>query len=172
MESILKDGTELRTETYYSGCRRPVAKVQAAASDPKPMPPNVRFRIRFQPSIDSATTATGDPVTAVIRTTVKDKQTGIIVHAGDRLHGRIALIEQTLSPKPQWHIAVAFETIERGVGDHGIDQGVEQPVAIAPVDEAEGPQQQKLRPPNGNYYVFSGANVVLDQKFETEWETR
>jgi hypothetical protein len=31
---------------------------------------------------------------------------------------------------------------------------------------------QRLRPPGGGYFVFYGPDMVLDQKFETEWETR
>lgn len=171
MLSISKDGSEYQTDTYYSGCRRPAPPaVSPAAADLKPIPPGIRFRVRFQPSIESATAATGDPVTAVIRTTVKDKQKEIIIHAGDRLHGRIALIEQQLVPQPRWNVAVVFETIERGVGERGIDQGVEQPVSLVQVDEAGSPEAQKLRPPNGGYFVFGGASAQLAS--ETEWETR
>jgi len=176
MDAVLKDGTELHEETYYSGCRREMASNNRDPAGParSPLPAGVKFRVRFEPSIDSATAATGDPVIGVIRTTVKDKRSGLIVHAGDRLHGRIALIEETLSPNPVWNIAIAFETIERGVGEHGISQGVEQPVSVAPLDDAAfGPGDLvKLRPANGAYYVFPGKTTVLDQNFETEWETR
>lgn len=178
-----RDGTELRSETYYSGCRRPSA-VAAAAVDapaPKPLPPGIRFRIRFQPPIDTETAATGDPVTGVIRATVKDKQNGSLMRAGDRVHGRIALIEEYMSPGPRWNIAIAMETIERGVGAHGIDEGVEQTVLLAPLDDGDrqphdetmgAEEMQRMRPPGGGYFIFHDPNVVLDQKFETEWETR
>ncbi len=172
-ETILQDGTELRSETYFSGCRRPGAAANAlAASTPPPVPPHLRLRIRLQSAIDTATAATGDPVTAVIRTTIKDKQAGNIVHAGDRLHGRIALIEEYLTPRPHWNITIVFETIERGVGERGIDQGIEQPVSIVPLDNAVSPEEEKVRPANAAYYVVQGANAVLDPKVESEWETR
>ena len=134
--------------------------------------------MRFEPEIDSDTAATGDPVTGVIRTTLKDKQKGIIVHAGDRLHGRIAAIGEYLTPKPRWVVAIVFATIERGVGDNGIDQGVEQPVSLAPLDDGDRtphdtpivPEElQKLRPRGGGYFVFHGPKAVLA---DTEWETR
>lgn len=182
MEVLYKNGTELRSETYYSGCRRePAATAPVASDTPKPLPPGVRFRIRFQPPIDTQSAATGDPVVGVIRTTVKDKQNGILVHAGDRVHGRISLIEEYMSPGPRWNLAIAMETIERGVGAHGIDQGVEQPVSLAPLDDGDrephdetmgADEMQKLRPPGGGYFIFHDPNVVLDQRFETEWETR
>jgi hypothetical protein len=53
---------------------------------------------------------------------------------------------------------------------NGIYQGVEQPVSIAPSEEASSPEAQKLRPPNGNYYTLTGANPVLDQ--DEDWEVR
>jgi len=188
MEVLYRNGTELRSETYYSGCRRqatePAAQIatpHVAADTPKPLPPGVRFRIRFQPPIDTETAATGDPVVGVIRATVKDKQNGILMHAGDRVHGRIALIEEYMSQGPRWNLAIAMETIERGVGAHGIDQGVEQPVSLSPLDDGDrephdetmgADEMQKMRPPGGGYFIFHDPNVVLDQRFETEWETR
>jgi len=183
MEVLYRNGTELRSETYYSGCRRSPTEAAAPvpADTPKPLPPGVRFRIRFQPPIDTETAATGDPVVGVIRATVKDKQNGVLMHAGDRVHGRIALIEEYMSPRPRWNLAIAMETIERGVGAHGIDQGVEQTVSLAPLDDGDrephdetmgAEEMQRLRPPGGGYFIFHDPTVVLDQKFETEWETR
>lgn len=184
MEVLYRNGTELRSETYYSGCRRPATQAAAAAvagDTPKPLPAGVRFRIRFQPPIDTETAATGDPVVGVIRATVKDKQNGVLMRAGDRVHGRIALIEEYMSPAPRWNLAIAMETIERGVGAHGIDQGVEQTVSLVPLDDGDrephdetmgAEEMQRMRPPGGGYFIFHDPNVVLDQKFETEWETR
>ncbi len=182
MDVVYRDGRELHSETYYSSCRRPVADPPVAMkAEPKPMPPGIRLRVRFQVPIDGETAASGDPIIGVVRTTVKDKQNGMIVHAGDRLHGRIVRIEQQLLPEPMWNVAIVFQTIERGVGDHGIDQGVEQPVSLVPLDdgdrephdEAMGPAElQRLRPPGGAYFVFHGGSAVVDKSFETEWETR
>ena len=112
----------------------------------------------------------------VIRATVKDKQNGVLMRAGDRVHGRIALIEEYMSPRPRWNLAIGMETIERGVGAHGIDQGVEQTVLLAPLaagarephDEPMGAEEmQRMRPPGGGYFSFHDPNVVLDQKPET-----
>jgi hypothetical protein len=49
MEVLYRNGTELRSETYYSGCRRAGTETAATptADTPKPLPPGVRFRIRF-----------------------------------------------------------------------------------------------------------------------------
>ena len=176
MDVIYRNGTELQSETYYSGCRRTggnTATPAAVSGAPKPLPAGVRFKVRFQPPIDSATAATGDPVVGVIRTTVKDKQNGVIVHTGDRVHGRISLIEEYPGPQPTWNLAIVIETIERGVGEHGIDQGVEQPVSLAPLDDAATtPTKLKLRPPGGGYFIFHDQTFALDQRYETGWETR
>jgi hypothetical protein len=161
METFLKDGSERRSTSYFSSCRRPDNATAAAApaADPAPLPAGTRFRVRIDPGIQTTTAATGDPVIGVIRSTVKNKQKEIIVHSGDRLHGRIALIEQYLTPTPHWNVAIVFETIERGVGVNGIDQGVEQPVSVVPVDEANGAQ-----------YTLTGPSPVLDR--DEEWEVR
>jgi hypothetical protein len=172
MEAFLKDGTERRSTSYFSGCRRPdtAAAAPAPAPDPPPIPAGTKFRVRIDPEIQASTAATGDPVIGVIRSTVKNKQKEIIVHSGDRLHGRIALIEQYLAPTPRWNVAIVFETIERGVGNNGIDQGVEQPVSIGPAEEPSSPETGKLRPANGNYYTLTGPNPVLDR--DEDWEIR
>lgn len=171
METFLKDGTERRSTSYFSSCRREeaAAAAKAPAAEPAPVPAGTRFRVRIEPGIQTTTAATGDPVIGVIRSTVKNKQKEIIVHSGDRLHGRIALIEQYLTPTPRWNIAIVFESIERGVGVNGIDQGVEQPVSVVPV-EASSPDADKLRPPNGAYYTLTGPGPVLDR--DEEWEVR
>jgi hypothetical protein len=183
MDVVYRDGKELHSETYYSSCHRPVAPAaqEKAADAPKPLPPNVRLEVRFQVPIDGETAAAGDPVVGVIRTTVKDKQSGMIVHAGDRLHGRIAALEEYLLPERRWNFAVVFQSIERGVGEHGIDQGVAQPVTLVPLDDGDrAPHDDtlspaellRLRPPGGAWFVFHDANLKIDQKFETQWETR
>lgn len=182
MDVIYRDGKELHSEAYYSSCRK--AKPQTApapAASPKPLPPHTRLSVRLQDPIDGETAAAGDPVVGVIRATVKDKQNGVIARAGDRLHGRIAVLEQTLLPRKRWNMAIVFETIERGVGEHGIDQGIEQPATFAPLDDGErGPHDEllppaeleRLRPPGGGYFIFSEGTLQLDKTWETTWETR
>lgn len=172
MEAFLKDGAELRNTSYFSSCRRPdtATAAVAPAPDPAPVPVGTRFRVRIDPEIQTTTAATGDPVIGVIRSTVKNKQKEIIVHSGDRLHGRIALIEQYLAPTPHWNIAIVFESIERGVGVNGIDQGVEQAVSVAPVEETLPADVQKTLPLNSAYYTLTGPSPVLDR--DQEWEVR
>ncbi len=170
METIAADGTELHSETFYSSCRRPAAPAKPASlpGPQKPLPPNTRIRIRFEPPINGQTAATGDPVVGQIRNTIKDKQEGVLIHAGDRLHGRIARIEQFTGSDARWNVAIVWETIERGVGDHGIDQGIEQPVTLVPLSEND----VTLRPPGGAWFTLRQPSVVLDQRFETDWEIR
>lgn len=180
LDVVYRDGKELHSETYYSSCHRPAPEPPSApaAAEPRPLPPGIRLRVRFDVPIDGETAAAGDTVVGIIRTTVKDKQNGVIVHSGDRLHGRIVAIEEYLAPERQWNLAIAFPTIERGVGEHGIDQGVEQPVSLVPLDDGDRAlhteilDMARLRPPGGGYFVFHDENVLLDRTFETEWETR
>jgi hypothetical protein len=172
METFLKDGGERRSTSYFSSCRRPDTAVAAPSPAPAstPLPAGTHFRVRIEPEIQTTTAATGDPVVGIVRSTVKNKQKEIIVHSGDRLHGRIALIEQYLAPTPHWNVAIVFETIERGVGVNGIDQGVEQPVSVAPMENTPPPDVRKTLPPNGAYYTLTGPSPVLDR--DEEWEVR
>lgn len=80
-------------------------------------------------------------------------------------------------PEPRWNVAIAFESIERGIAG----QAVEQPISLSPVDDGDrtphdGPltptDLQKLRPAGAGYFRFFKKTLVLDQKFESEWETR
>ncbi len=58
------------------------------------------------------------------------------------------------------------------MGEHGIDQGVEQPISLVWIDESKGAVSQVPRQPNIGHFIFDDRSVLLDQKFETVWETR
>jgi len=148
------------------------------------LPPKVHLRIRIDPPINSDKAAAGDPIVGVIEAPVKEKGE-IIVHAGDKLHGRIVRMEQTLGPAPRWTVAILFEAIERN--------GFEQKVTLKPVDDGDRSPAGQIggggrrgfsapaplstitneRPAGGGIFSFAEAgNLVLDRKFESEWETR
>lgn len=178
IDSIERSGAEVHSETYYSGCRRsPPETTPAAIQLPtRPLPSKTRLKIRIEPGINGATAADGDPLIGIIRSSVKDK-TGYIVKAGDRVHGRIALLEQVADPRPKWNLIILWQTIERGVGENGIDQGVEQPVVLKPLNDGDrtGIMNEStllaLRPEGGGYYTFGGTTLDLND-FESDWEVR
>jgi hypothetical protein len=184
IDELLKDGTELHKETQYSSCQAPATQTKASSNEaPKPLPAGLDLHVRIQAPIDGATSAAGDPIVGVVKSNVKEGGQ-IVVHQGDLLHGRIALLEQYLLPyeqvgavsaaiDPTWHLGIVFETIERN--------GVQQPVSLTPNDDGDRTPHdapttpsrlQQLRPPGGGYYIFYKKALNLDTKFEMEWTTK
>lgn len=196
MDVIYRNFTESLNETSFAGCREYVgqstisfdteengktleAEKKAAL---KPLPPKTHLRVRINPPVDSATAAAGDPITGVVDAQVKDKGE-IVARVGDKLHGRILRLEQTVGATPRWTVAILFETFERN--------GFEQKVALRPLDDGDrSPLTQgragrvfispnganpltAQRPAGGGIYSFiEPGNLMLGQKFESEWEIR
>ncbi len=196
MDVIYRNSTESLNETSFSGCREYVGEssirfdvddngnVPEAEKRPelRALPPKTHLRVRINPPVDSDKAAAGDPITGVVDAPVKEKGE-IIVHAGDKLHGRIVRLEQTMGPAPRWTVAILFETIERN--------GVEQKVSLKPDDDGDrspasapggrfrispvgsGNSITSERPAGGGIFSFQEyGNLVLGQKFVSEWETR
>jgi hypothetical protein len=196
MDVIYRNATESLNETTFSGCREYVGDTtirfdvddDGNATGPvskaalKPLPPHVRLRVHVDPPIDSATAAAGDQIIGVVEMPVKEKNE-VIVHAGDKLHGRILRLDQTVGGlTPRWTVAILFETIERN--------GIEQKVLLKPSDDGDrtplypgrgrgstiSPITTSLtaeRPAGGGIFSFiESGNLVLGKKFESDWETR
>ncbi len=196
MDVIYKNSTESLNETTFAGCREYVGEStirfdvddngktpdSEKPADVRPLPANTRLRVKIEPAIDSDKAAAGDPIIGVIETAVKVKGE-TLVHAGDKLHGRIVRLEQDLGPLPRWTVAILFETIERA--------GVEQKIALKPLDDGDRTPQgpagggrrgftasavssiTSQRPPGGGIYSFAEAgHLVLGAKFESDWESK
>jgi hypothetical protein len=196
MDVVYRNAMESLNETSFAGCREYVGESSlrfdgdengnvpetAKRADQRPLPPKTHLRVRLDPPVDSAKAAAGDPITGVVDTAVKEKGE-ILVHVGDKLHGRILRIEQTMGALPRWTVAILFETLERN--------GIEQKISLRPDDDGDRspsgitdgrgrivpqsntPTLTTDRPAGGGIYSFQQAgNLVLGQKFESEWETR
>ncbi len=204
MDVIYKNSTESLNETTYSGCREYVGEStirfdgdengnlpeETKRAALRPLPPKTHLRVRIDPVLDARKAAAGDPIIGVIENQVKDRN-DIIVHAGDKLHGRVVRWDQTLGNAPRWTVGIVFETIERG--------GVEQSISLRPTDDGDrssGPQRgrnvldrptpgtssdparvpqdiRSERPAGGGIFAFSEpGNLILGGRFESEWETR
>jgi hypothetical protein len=98
-----------------------------------------------------------------------------MARANDRVHGRILRLQQWMGPPPRWYMAIRFDTIERN--------GIQQPVSLKPVDDGDRTGQRMRsaplsrqameRPEGAGVFVFNGSgDIVLDQSFHSEWETR
>ena len=196
MDVIYRNSTETLNETTFAGCREYVGEStirfdvdengntteSAKRAELRPLPPKTHMHVRINPPVDSDKAAAGDPITGVVDTPVKEKGE-IIVHVGDKLHGRIVRMEQTMGALPRWTVAIMFETLERGGIEQKVslkadDDGDRSPSAsglggrrtVAPVPSAPITSE---RPPGGGIFSFiESGNLVLGQKFESEWETR
>jgi hypothetical protein len=199
MDVIYRNSTESLNETSFANCREYVGEstirfdVDENGNVPeaekraelRPLPPKTRLRVRISPPVNSATAAAGDPIVGVVDTAVKVKGE-VVVRVGDKLHGRIVRLEQTLGPAPRWTVAILFEALERN--------GFEQKVTLKPMDDGDrspvGPAGgggrrggftaatppstiTDERPVGGGIFSFAeSGNLVLGQKFESEWESR
>jgi hypothetical protein len=173
MDVLYKEGIESRNEISYSGCREYAGESTirfdedtGAAETPKTgaarpgaqsatqaqLPKGLHLRIGLTSPIRSETAAAGDAVTGVVLHEVKDRTLGIVARENDVVHGRILQLEHQMYPFPRWLLAIRFDTLEH--------DGVEHPLAL------------KSRDGPGTFTFDRAGNIVIDQKFHSEWETR
>ena len=170
MDVLFGDGIESVNEIDYSDCHEyagqatirfdddAVATGAPKSESPRPavparqLPPRLRFRIGLTSPVRLETAAAGDAVTGGILHEVKDRKLGVVARANDVVHGRILQLEQHMYPFPRWLFAVRFDTLEH--------DGIEQPLAL------------KSREHGGTFIFVQAGNVVIDQRFHSEWKTR
>jgi hypothetical protein len=168
MDVIYRNGAEASNETRYSDCHEftgestihfedveinnnsnPTAAVKRATA---PLPAKLHLRIGLAQPINGETAAAGDPVIGVLLEDARDKTRGIVAHRNDRVYGRIVRFEQHVIPAARWIVAIKFDRIERG--------GVQQPVNLVLAN-------------NDPFFTFpERGNLVIDQTFRSDWETR
>jgi hypothetical protein len=196
MVVLYQGGEEARNETHFSNCHEftgestirfddpadPGSPASVARASLKSLPPKTRIRVKIDPPVRSETAAVGDPIVGAVEREIKEKGQ-VIVRTTDRLHGRLLRLEQFMMPEPYWLVAIRFDSIER--------DGVEQPIALRPLDDGDrspappryiGRRMQSIpapasavpdRPAGSGVFIFSSfGNLVLDQKFHSEWETK
>jgi len=191
MDAFYRNGSESMNDTRYSACREYVsestirfdnadAAVGAAASKAalQPLPSRIRLGIGLSKPIDTAIAAAGDSVEGVLLRDVIDLRLGTVARTNDRVHGRILRLQQYMDPSPRWFVTIRFDTIERK-GPGGVSA---RPIVLNPVDDGDrsvqpvpGPVPQGVlqRPVGAGVFVFAWhGNMVLDQNFHSEWETR
>jgi hypothetical protein len=167
MDVLFSEGIESINEIGYSNCREyagestirfdddapaPQTVVTQPVAPARQLPPGLRFRIGLTSPIHSETAAAGDAVTGVVLHEVKDKKLGIVADRNDVVHGRILQLEQHMFPFPRWVLAIRFDTLEH--------DGVEQPLLL------------KSRDRRSTFIFEQAGNIVIDQSFQSEWETR
>ena len=167
MDVLFSEGIESINEIGYSNCREyagestirfdddapaPQTVVTQPVAPARQLPPGLRFRIGLTSPIHSETAAAGDAIAGVVLHEVKDKKLGIVADRNDVVHGRILQLEQHMFPFPRWVLAIRFDTLEH--------DGVEQPLLL------------KSRDRRSTFIFEQAGNIVIDQSFQSEWETR
>jgi hypothetical protein len=128
LDVINTSGTESSSEAKFSNCREykstvrflPGApknltgpqRVAPAAPGPAPLPAGLAFNARIITPIDSDTAAAGDPIEAVLRSTLYGRHKELIAPAGARIHGRLTGVHWRAKPELNQQISMRFETIE------------------------------------------------------------
>jgi hypothetical protein len=188
MDALYSNGGETLNETRYSDCREYVGEstihfddidatngTAASKAALQPLPPKVHLLIGLSKPIPTETAAAGDAVDGALLRDVTDSKLGTIASVNDRVHGRILRLQQWMGPPPRWYVAIRFDTIERNA--------IQQAVSLKPIDDGDRSgqrvrgaplsRQAMARPEGAGVFVFTGSgNIVLDQNFHSEWETR
>lgn len=128
LEIIYRNGQATRNEATFGSCREYQAEselhfedttgqAEAAAGRTArgrvAVPLGLPVTLALETAIDSATAATGDPVSAkVVKAVRKPGAKEDLIPAGTIVHGRIRRMEHHLLPQPYFLIAIAFNRME------------------------------------------------------------
>ena len=170
MDVIYRNGEEAMNETRYSDCHEfsGESTIRFDDADSKEdisgargfarqrstgaAAPRLRLRIGLAQPINGETAAVGDAVTGVLLEDARDKTRGIVAHRNDRVFGRIVRFEQHVTPAARWILQIRFDRIERG--------GIQEPVDLVLIN-------------NAPFLTFpEHGNLVIDQTWHSDWETR
>ncbi len=192
MNATYTRGTQARNSTEYSGCHEyaatstirfddaePSASPAQVAAARQPLPLGMEVTLSLVTPIDGGAAAAGDEILAQA---LRDVRHGgkLVIHRGDRFHGRIVRLEQYLGSGAHWSVGMRFDSVVRG--------GIETPVRLRPVDDGVRSGQQLFgrlgaaasasysasleRPPGSGVFIFfSSGKLSLDAAFRSRWLT-
>jgi hypothetical protein len=194
-ETVYSDCREFAGETtiHFDDVDPSAATAPAKAALP-PLPARTTLHIALAQPIDTASAAAGDEVVGAVLQDVKDKS-GVIAHRNDRVRGRILQMEQVMGTTPRWVVAIRFDTIERNgqiqpISLRPLDDGTRSPEEVSRGQDFGAEPRRPLRdyagqpsrvqnfpvtqrPPGAGVFIFPGrGDVVIDAKFQSQWETR
>lgn len=178
LTTVDRGGGETLNVTTYESCREYSSKsrmLMSAPSDtqsavkPQPPPPvalspGLRFESRIVTPVDSDTAAAGDPIEAVLRSPIHDKENNLLIPAGARLRGRLLLV----GSGPFLHsirIAMRWESIEAGGRDVPLRARPEGLNPIGPVYAALDADA-----PDRRTFIFRTDHLRFSQ-FDWTWTT-
>ncbi len=182
--AIDRNGGETVNLTTYSGCREytgesqirfddpeQTAETQVSHEPPKPLPPGLPFRCRLLTPLDSKTAGAGDPIEAVLRSPLRDRDHAVLAPAGTVLHGRLMRVLGREQRQSVIEIGIHFEWITRG--------GVQMPFSAKPDLPSRPNSRSRLSSgifpaaelgPNTGIFFFPGEHLTL-REFDSDWLT-
>jgi hypothetical protein len=124
-ELAMKDlsGAENLNRTMFTGCRQYSGESTISFDDPsdegKPaeadrtlhLPPDLRLELALETPIVDGQTAVGDPVTAILKRSVK-LGSGLVAPKGALVHGRMTHLRRQQTSRPGWAIGMTFFEME------------------------------------------------------------
>jgi len=124
-------GNESMSETSYANCREyastvkmifggetisetpsPSAVGKPAEEMAAPLPAGLRFNAQITTPLETNTAAAGDPIEAILTTTMRDKKKAAIAPVGTRLHGRLRTLKVSIGAFDTLQVGIQFESIE------------------------------------------------------------
>src|SRR5262249_33072147 len=130
LRTIHRNSNETLNSTIYTDCREYASKSRMLLQAPKEaaaspgsntqftpsnsLPAGLRFHGRIVTPIDSESAAAGDPIEGILRSSLRDKQTHVLVPAGSRFRGRLMLLERQFEPIDYVKIGVRLESVAVG----------------------------------------------------------
>lgn len=88
------------------------AATSTAQPSANPIPAGLHFDLRVVTPIDSDTAAAGDPLDAILRSPIRDKEGAVLAAAGTHLYGRLVQVEHMVVPGKIVEITLAFDAID------------------------------------------------------------
>lgn len=121
-------GEEASVTTSYSNCHEYSSKSvlrfepveisesgsanQSTASAENSIPAGLHFDLRIVTPIDSEIASAGDPLDAILRSPIRNKNGTVLAAAGTHLHARLIRLEHRSPPAARVEIGVEVESIE------------------------------------------------------------
>ncbi|MGO9260030.1 MAG: hypothetical protein ACLQU1_27510 [Bryobacteraceae bacterium] len=194
---ILTDnGVEMKNTTVYSGCHEflgestlrfesapepgPAGAAKVAAAE---LPAGIPFQVEFIKSIDPASAAAGDKITAKLTDPIRDTNRQILVPRGAAVTARILQIRRYYGQTPILRLVLKLETVEIARAPRPL--AAEPDTRVAPVANRPGTPGSRTLPPRPNpvmvdnedrqaaVFQFANArgNLVVVSGFESKWLT-
>jgi len=145
----------------------------STAEPPAPLPAGLHFDARITTPINSSTAAAGDPIEAVLRSPMRDKNKAVIAPLGARLHGRLRNVKWWSEPGDHFQITVQFESVEIAGHNVPLSATLYPPHPARMTMGANSPRIMILKPEDaslGGTFFFQEQHVQL-KSLDAQWIT-